>query len=114
MTPLVLDWMAAASVVLSTFLPSAFFSSTPVSSMKAPRVPEPSSREMTVISWSVSKSPVLSAGAASEAASEETASVEAAVLSAAVSAVESAEPQAARLSARAAAVKAAIAEVRFM
>ena len=111
MTPLVLDWMAAASVVLSTFLPSAFFSSTPVSSMKAPRVPEPSSREMTVISWSVSKSP---AGAASEAASEETASVEAAVLSAAVSAVESAEPQAARLSARAAAVKAAIAEVRFM
>ena len=82
MTPLVLDWMAAASVVLSTFWPSAFFSSTPVSSMNAPRVPEPSSREMTVISWSVSKSPVLSAGAASE----ETASVEAAVLSAAVSA----------------------------
>ena len=50
MTPLVLDWMAAASVVLSTFWPSAFFSSTPVSSMNAPRVPEPSSREMTVMS----------------------------------------------------------------
>ncbi|WP_370843057.1 hypothetical protein [Gemmiger formicilis] len=91
MTPLVLDWMAAASVVLSTFLPSAFFSSTPVSSMKAPRVPEPSSREMTVMSWSASKSP---AGAEEAAA-------------------ESAEPQAARLRASAAAVTAAIAEVRF-
>ena len=54
--------------------------------MKAPRVPEPSSREMTVISWSVSKSP----------------------------AGESEEPQAARLRARAAAVTAAIADLRFM
>ena len=48
-TTSVLFAISASAVVLSTFLPSAVFSSTPVSSMNAPRVPEPSSREMTVI-----------------------------------------------------------------
>ena len=42
--------MAAASVVMSTLLPAASFSSSPNSSMNAPRVPEPSSREYTEIS----------------------------------------------------------------
>ena len=41
--------ISAASVVWSTLLPLASFTSMPNSSMKAPRVPEPSSREMTVI-----------------------------------------------------------------
>ena len=112
MTPLVLDWIAAASVVLSTFWPSAFFSSTPVSSIKAPRVPEPSSREMTVMSWSASKSAAasLSAGAASlEAASEE------AVLSEAAGVESAAElPQAARLIIIAAAVTTAATDLRFI
>ena len=35
----------ASSMVMSTLLPSASFCSIPKSSMKAPRVPEPSSRE---------------------------------------------------------------------
>ena len=43
------------SVVISTFLPS-IFCSTPVSSTNAPRVPEPSSREMTVMDLSALKS----------------------------------------------------------
>ena len=62
--------MFASTVVLSTFVPSAAFSSTPNSSMKAPLVPEPSSRELTLISLLVSKSPVAaSVCAASVAAS---------------------------------------------
>ena len=40
--------MDALSVVISTFLPS-FFCSMPKSSMKAPRVPLPSSRDTTTI-----------------------------------------------------------------
>jgi len=36
--------------VLSTLSPASFLASTPVSSTKAPRVPEPSSRETTIIS----------------------------------------------------------------
>ena len=43
--------MIASAVVLSVLLPSASFSSTPVSSTKAPLVPEPSSRETTLIGW---------------------------------------------------------------
>ena len=43
--------MIALEVVLSTLLPSASFSSTPVSSTKAPLVPEPSSRDTTLIGW---------------------------------------------------------------
>ena len=45
----VLLMISAEEVVLSTLLPSASFSSIPISSMKAPRVPEPSSREITLI-----------------------------------------------------------------
>src|SRR5699024_7118226 len=86
----------------------------PVSSMKAPRVPEPSSRDTTLMAWVASKSPaaaasVLSLEAASlEAAvlSEEAASLEEAVLS------EEVEPQAARLRAIAAAQTKAI--LRFI
>ena len=47
--------ICASSVVISTFLPS-IFCSTPVSSTNAPRVPEPSSREMTVMDLSALKS----------------------------------------------------------
>ena len=39
--------MAADVVVMSTFSPLASFSSMPMSSTNAPRVPEPSSREYT-------------------------------------------------------------------
>ena len=39
--------IAAVAVVMSTFSPSSFSCSMPKSSMKAPRVPEPSSREYT-------------------------------------------------------------------
>ena len=46
--------MLASNVVLSTLFPSASFSSTPVNSMKAPLVPEPSSLETTEISLDVS------------------------------------------------------------
>ena len=41
--------ICASTVVLSTFSPASFFSSTPNSSMNAPLVPEPSSREITLI-----------------------------------------------------------------
>mgnify|MGYP007090141307 CR=1 FL=1 len=41
--------MAALSVVWSIFLPSASFFSIPNNSIKAPRVPLPSSREITTI-----------------------------------------------------------------
>ena len=40
----------ASTVMLSTFSPASFFSSTPVSSTKALRVPLPSSRLTTVMS----------------------------------------------------------------
>ena len=46
---------AAAGVVQSTFSPASFFCSTPNSSINAPRVPEPSSREITPISEAASK-----------------------------------------------------------
>ena len=46
--------MLASNVVSSTLFPSASFSSTPVNSMKAPLVPEPSSLETTEISLDVS------------------------------------------------------------
>ena len=48
-TTSVLFVISAVSTVISTFLPCAFFTSTPKSSMNAPRVPEPASREITVI-----------------------------------------------------------------
>ena len=51
MTLLVELATVASTVVLSTFSPASFFSSTPVSSTKAPRVPEPSSRETTAPYW---------------------------------------------------------------
>ena len=41
--------ISAAVVVLSILLPFASFSSIPSSSTKAPRVPEPSSRDTTVM-----------------------------------------------------------------
>ena len=41
--------ISASSVVLSTFSPASFLLSMPNSSMNAPLVPEPSSRETTVI-----------------------------------------------------------------
>ena len=113
-TPLVEFWMAAAWVVLSPLS-----SSTPVSSMNAPRVPEPSSRETTVMAWVASKSPAAasSAGASSSAASLLSAGaaslLEAAVLSeAAVDSEVAVLPQAARLRAMAAAQTRAI--LRFM
>ena len=118
MTPLVEFWVAAAWVVMSSFSPASFFSSTPVSSMKAPRVPEPSSRVMTVMSWSVSKSEASVASADSEAASLVEAAVlseEAAVLSEEAAVLsEAVLPQAARLSAMLAASTEATTEVRFI
>ena len=45
----VLFVISAVSVVLSIFSPASFFSSMPNSSINAPLVPEPSSRETTVI-----------------------------------------------------------------
>ena len=57
--------IVASSVVLSIFSPLASFSSTPNSSMNAPLVPEPSSREYTEISSSVSKSAVAAVFSAS-------------------------------------------------
>ena len=41
--------VTASRVVLSTFSPASFLVSTPVSSMKALRVPEPASRDTTVM-----------------------------------------------------------------
>ena len=113
MTALVEFWVAAAWVVLSPLS-----SSTPVSSMNAPRVPEPSSRVTTVMAWVASKSPAASsAGASSSAASLLSAGaaslLEAAVLSeAAVDSEVAVLPQAARLRAMAAAQTRAI--LRFM
>ena len=49
--------VSAVAMVRSILLPSASFSSMPKSSMKAPRVPEPSSRETTVILSSVFPQP---------------------------------------------------------
>ena len=54
----VLFVMIASSVVLSIFSPASFFSSTPNSSMNAPLVPEPSSRDTTLMYSLLSKSPV--------------------------------------------------------
>ena len=62
--------MAAAGVVISTFSPLASFSSTPMSSMNALRVPDPSSREYTETSPDGDTS---SAAAASPAAWPESA-----------------------------------------
>ena len=42
--------ISAVEIVLSILLPSASFSSIPNSSINAPLVPDPSSREITVIS----------------------------------------------------------------
>ena len=53
--------VTASTVVLSISWPSAVSSSTPVSSMNALRVPEPSSREITVMAADGSN-PSLSAG----------------------------------------------------
>lgn len=55
MATLVLLEMIASSVVSSIFTPSSFFRSIPNSSMNAPRMPLPSSREMAVMSRTASK-----------------------------------------------------------
>jgi len=60
----------ASSVVLSIFLPSAFFCSMPISSMNAPRVPDPSSREMTAMLFAASKLDAAEDGATEEGAAE--------------------------------------------
>ena len=62
--------MAAAGVVMSTLSPLASFCSMPNSSMNAPRVPEPSSRERTVISPVMSPPVVSSEEALSADAAE--------------------------------------------
>ena len=69
----VLFVICASSVVRSSFSPASFFCSMPNSSMNAPRVPEPSSRERTVIS-PVMSPPVVSS---EEALSEDVLSEEA-------------------------------------
>ena len=55
----VLFVIVASSVVLSTFLPLASFSSIPNSSINAPLVPEPSSLDTTVIVWLFDEEPAL-------------------------------------------------------
>jgi len=51
--------MSHSSVVQSIFSPASFFCSMPNSSMNAPRVPLPSSREMTLISSASAKAEVI-------------------------------------------------------
>ena len=73
--------ISAVSTVMSTLFPSASFCSMPISSMKAPLVPEPSSRDRTVIAplmeppaASVSSAASSSAGASSAVSSSAAAS----------------------------------------
>ena len=81
--------MIASSVVLSTLFPSASFSSIPNNSMNAPLVPDPSSRDNTLIYSLASKS---AAGASSAVVSAAASVVASAVVPASAAVLSEPHP----------------------